>query len=162
MTAFEAHCGQVDFPPICDACGEHIRWVGPRKRREQVCGCARPEKAKAPRINTARKGKRLEVAERKKLEALGVRRAVSQPGSGAYGTRNDITFLQGDNAFQIAGRQFRQECKSRADDSGFKVIKDWMQGCEVLTIKQDRQAPLHVLTDEAWLHLVGAANGASE
>jgi len=162
MTAYEFTSGQVDFPPICDACGEHIRWVGPRKKRAQVCGCEPVVKAPAkPRINTARKGKRLEVAERKKLEALGVRKAVAQPGSGAYGTRNDIGFLQGDNSYEIAGRQFKQECKSRADDSGFKVIKDWMQGCDVLTIKQDRQPPMHVLSDEAYLHLMGSANAAS-
>lgn len=161
MTAYEFTSGQVDFPPICDACGEHIRWVGPRKKRAQVCGCEPVVKAPAkPRINTAKKGRRLEVSTRKALEAMGVSRVVLQPGSGAYGTRNDVTFLQGDLSVQIAGVTLRIECKSRADDSGFKVIKDWMQGCDVLTIKQDRQPPMHVLSDEAYLHLMGSANAA--
>jgi hypothetical protein len=160
---FEATCGETNFPPICDACGEHIRWVGPRKRRVQVCGCAPVAKAPTrPRINTARKGRRLEVSTRKALESMGVKRVVLQPGSGAYGTRNDITFLQGDLSVQIAGRTFSLECKSRQDDSGFKILAEWAQGADVLTIKVDRQPSIHVLTDEAWLHLVGAANGAGQ
>ena len=145
------------FPVICNDCREMKRW----EKREQVCGCPRPEKVKRP-INTARKGKRLEVAERKKLEKLGVTRVRMQPGSGAFGTRVDEVSLTGDNAFTIAGKAFRQECKSRANDSGFKVIKDWLAGSHILTIKQDREAPLHVLSDEAWLHLVSAANRGGE
>lgn len=157
-----AGVGETRFPTICGTCGENTRWIGKSRDRREVCACTPPPAPKVKgRLNTARKGKRLEVAERKKLEALGVRKAVAQPGSGAYGTRNDIGFLQGDNSYEIAGRQFKQECKSRADDSGFKVIKDWMQGCDVLTIKQDRQPPMHVLSDEAYLHLMGSANAAS-
>jgi hypothetical protein len=150
-----------DMPVICGECREMKRWEGPRKRRLQVCGCAQPEKKPRP-INTAAKGRRLEVAERKKLEKLGVGRVRMQPGSGAFGTRVNETALQGDNTFEIAGHRLRQECKSRANDSGFKVIKDWMQSCDVLTIKQDRQAPLHVLSDAAWLHLVASANRGGE
>lgn len=155
----EAGVGETRFPTICGTCGENTRWIGKTRDRREVCACT-PEPAPKVkgRLNTTRKGKRLEVAERKKLERLGVRKAVAQPGSGAYGTRNDIGFLQGDNSYEIAGRQFKQECKSRASDDGFKVVKQWMQGCDVLTIKQDRLPPLHVLSDEAYLHLMGAAN----
>lgn len=160
MTDFHATCGETRFPDICGVCGENMRWVGKTRDRRQVCACTPPEKPKAAnRINTARKGRRLEVSTRKALEAIGVQRVVLQPGSGAYGTRNDIKFLQGDLSVQIAGRTLALECKSRQDDSGFKVIKEWIQGCDVLTIKVDRQPSIHVLTDEAWLHLVGAANG---
>jgi hypothetical protein len=158
-----AGVGETRFPEICGECRENIEWVGPSKRRTKRCGCTPPPAPKVRgRLNTAKKGRRLEVSTRKALEAMGVKRVVLQPGSGAYGTRNDIKFLQGDLSVQIAGRTFALECKSRADDSGFKVIKDWMQGCDVLVIKQDRQPAMHVLSDEAWLHLVGAANGASE
>ena len=120
-----------------------------------------PDKPK-PRLNTARKGRRLELSERKKLEKLGVMRVRAQPGSGAFGTRVSETSLTGDNAFTIAGMAMRQECKSRGNDTGFKVIKDWMQGCDVLTIKQDRQAPIYILTDAAFTHLVSAANRGGE
>lgn len=158
-----AGVGETRFPERCDSCGENMRWVGKPRERRQVCACTPPPAPKARgRLNTAKKGRRLEVSTRKALEAMGVKRVVLQPGSGAYGTRNDITFLQGDLSVQIAGRTFAIECKSRADDSGFKVIKDWMQGCDVLVIKQDRQPPMHVLSEEAWKHLVGAANGAAE
>lgn len=146
-----------DVPVICNDCREMKRWEGPRKRRVQVCGCVVVAK-KRPTINTAAKGRRAEVAERKKLEKLGVRRVRAQPGSGAFGTRVSEASLTGDNAFQVGDMAFRQEVKSRADDSGFKVIKDWMRDCDVLTIKQDRQPALHVLSDAAWLFLVGSAN----
>lgn len=149
-----------EFPETCGSCGEPKRYEGKGKKQEIVCGCPRPE-PKPRRLNTARKGRRLEVAERKKLEKIGVGRVRAQPGSGAFGTRVDEVGLQGDNCFQIGTTRFRQECKSRADDNGFKVIKDWMRDCEVLTIKQDRQPPLHVLSDATWLHLVAlAAEGA--
>lgn len=144
------------LPVICDTCREMKRW----EKKAQVCGCPQPEKK--PRLNTARKGRRLEVAERKKLEKLGVGRVRMQPGSGAFGTRNNEAGLTGDNAFEIAGKRYRQECKSRSSDDGFKVLKTWMKDCEVLTIKQDRQPPLHVLSDEAWLALVAAANRGQE
>lgn len=162
MLSDVAGVGETRFPTICGVCGENKRWVGKPKARREVCACT-PEPAPKVkgRLNTARKGKRLEVSTRKALEAMGVR-AVLQPGSGAYGTRNDIKFLQGDLSVQIAGRTIPIECKSRADDAGWKIIKEWMQGCEVLTIKQDRQKPLHVLTDEVWLHLVSAAQAGGE
>jgi hypothetical protein len=157
-----AGVGETRFPTICGTCGENTRWIGKSRERREVCACTPPPAPKVKgRLNTAKKGRRLEVASRKALEALGVTRVVLQPGSGAYGTRNDVTFLQGDLSVQIAGVTLRIECKSRADDSGFKVIKDWMQGCDVLTIKQDRQPPMHVLSDEAYLHLMGSANAAS-
>ena len=158
-----AGVGETRFPTICGTCGENTRWVGKSRDRREVCACTPPPAPKVRgRLNTAKKGRRLEVSTRKALEAMGVKRVVLQPGSGAYGTRNDITFLQGDLSVQIAGRTFAIECKSRADDSGFKVIKDWMQGCDVLVIKQDRQPPMHVLSEEAWKHLVGAANGSDQ
>lgn len=158
-----AGVGETRFPEICGTCRENMRWIGKPKVRRLVCACT-PEPAPKVkgRLNTARKGRRLEVSTRKALEAMGVKRVVLQPGSGAYGTRNDIKFLQGDLSVQIAARTFAIECKSRADDSGFKVLADWAQGCDILTIKVDRQPPIHVLTDEAWLHLVGAANGGGE
>lgn len=158
-----AGVGETRFPTICGVCNENKRWVGKSRDRREVCACT-PEPAPKVRgrLNTAKKGRRLEVSTRKALEAMGVKRVVLQPGSGAYGTRNDVTFLQGDLSVQIAGRTLKIECKSRADDSGFKVIKDWMQGCDVLVIKQDRQPPMHVLSEEAWKHLVGAANGSDQ
>jgi len=157
-----AGVGETRFPTICGTCGENTRWVGKSRERREVCACTPPPAPKVKgRLNTAKKGRRLEVSTRKALEGMGVKRVVLQPGSGAYGTRNDIKFLQGDLSVQIAGRTFSIECKSRENDSGFKVIKEWMQGCDVLTIKQDRQPPMHVLSDEAYLHLMGSANAAS-
>lgn len=148
-------------PSICGQCNEMFRYTGTRRKQVISCGCDVVAKPK-PRLNTARKGRRLELSERKKLEKLGVMRVRAQPGSGAFGTRVSETSLTGDNAFTIAGMALRQECKSRGNDSGFKVIKDWLQGCQVLTIKQDREPPFHVLTNEAWLHLVSAANRGGE
>lgn len=153
---------EADQRVRCGTCNEDLWWSGKGSKRQRTCGCTpEPKPRTASASYRRRKGALVERAERKKLEALGVR-SVTQPGSGAYGTRNDITNLQGDNAFRIAGKTYRQECKARASDSGFAVIKGWMRDCEVLTIKQDRQEPFHVLSDEAWRSLVAAANGSAQ
>jgi hypothetical protein len=150
---------EADQRVRCGTCNEDMWWAGKGSKRQRTCACTpEPKKAGASAKYRRRKGALLERNERKKLEALGVTTARTQPGSGAYGTRNDISNLQGDNAFRIAGKPFRQECKARASDDGFATIKGWMRDCEVLTIKQDRQPPFHVLSDEAWRHLVQAAN----
>lgn len=147
-----------DFPETCGTCGETRRYEGPRRKQRIVCGCTLPEKPK-PRLNTARKGRRVELKMRKTLEQLGVTKLRAQPGSGAFGTRNADNALTGDNAFTIAGRAYRQEVKARASDSGFRVVKNWMRDCDFLTIVQDREKPLHVLSDETFRHLVASANG---
>lgn len=149
-----------EFPITCGECGEGKRYVGQGKKQKVVCGCVVPDKPK-PRLNTARKGRRVEVAERKKLEKLGIV-TRAQPGSGAFGTRVTETSLQGDNVYTIAGRKYRAEIKARAGTAGFAVILGWMRDTDVLTVKQDRQAPFHVLSDEAWLALVSAANRSGE
>lgn len=150
-----------EFPEVCGTCNEFRRYEGTRRNQRIVCGCPQ-EPRKVSRAGFRAKGARTERAERKKLEALGVQRVRMQPGSGAFGTRENVATLQGDNAFTIAGRTYRQEVKARASDSGFAVIKGWMRDCDVLTIKQDRQPALHVLSEEAWLALVSAANRGGE
>lgn len=149
-------------PSICGDCREMQRYEGNRRTVRIVCGCPQPEIK--PRLSAAgrrTKGARTERAERKKMEALGIR-SRSQPGSGAFGTRESITGLTGDNVYTIAGKDFRCEVKARAGTSGFAVILGWMRDCHLLTIKQDRQEPFHVLSDETFRHLVSAANRSGE
>lgn len=90
MTDFHATCGETRFPPRCDACGENIRTIGPRKNRRDVCGCPEKQKdaAKSARSRAAvRKGKRGE----KKADAEWTNAgwlAQRTAGSGSTGSRN--------------------------------------------------------------------------
>lgn len=90
MTAFEAQCGETRFPEICGECLEMVRWMGPRKRQRQVCGC--PEKQKDA-VKSARsraavaKGKRGEKKAEGEWNNAGWI-AQRTAGSGSTGSRN--------------------------------------------------------------------------
>ena len=87
---FEATCGETNFPPICDACGEHIRWVGPRKKCREVCGCPEKQKDAEKSARSSRavaKGKRGEKKADNEWTAAGWQ-AQRTAGSGSTGSRN--------------------------------------------------------------------------
>lgn len=157
--------GETQFAEVCNECRAPKEWVkvghGKTKATALICKACEPmpepKRALSP-AGARRKGKRLETAQRKKFEGLGLAKARVQPGSGAFGTQIGDESLTGDVSFTIGGRQFRNECKARANGDGFKTLSGWIKGCQILTLKADREPPMHVLTDEAFTWLLARAN----
>lgn len=158
--------GETQFAEVCNECRAPKEWVkvghGKTKATALICKACEPmpepKRALSP-AGARRKGKRLETAQRKKFEKLGLEKTRTQPGSGAFGTQIGEESLTGDVTFTIGGRQFLTECKARANGEGFKTLLGWMKGCQVLTLKADHKQPMHVLSDEAFMWLLDRANG---
>jgi Holliday junction resolvase len=79
--------------------------------------------------------------------------AVRAPLSGAVqfrGQTDDIdAYFNG-----VDKAPFFIECKMRKDNSGFKVIDDWMGNADILSIRTDGNRAKYVLTEEALKRLV--------
>lgn len=82
------------------------------------------------------KGTRREREIRKRMEKAGIP-AVKVPLSGGAGGE-----FGGDLWADIAGRRRRVEVKARAGAEGWKTLKTWLTGSDLLVLVEDRAEPL--------------------
>lgn len=85
------------------------------------------------------KGSRREREIRKRLEKAGIP-AVKVPLSGGAGGE-----FGGDLWADIAGRRRRVEVKARAGAEGWRTLKTWLTGSDLLVLVEDRAEPLVVM-----------------
>jgi len=107
-------------------------------------------------MNKAKKGKRIENEVRKDLEAWGME-AFRTPGSGNFGTRNNIKGLKGDVRAWVRGNAeecFNIEVKARKEPP--KTMLKWLQGNDILVIRPDNAESVYMLTKDTMKRLITA------
>ncbi len=98
-----------------------------------------------------RKGKRVERELVELHRDLGIR-AQRVPRSGASGG-----VFSGDLHLHLFGAEVDPlvaEVKSRATGEGFKTLARWMDGADLLFLREDRQAALVCLPGATWVKIV--------
>lgn len=94
------------------------------------------------------KGARKERAMIEKLEKIGIK-AMRTANSGAAHTISKDRALsatyRGDLFCKLEDWVFSSEVKARADDSGWKCVKEWLANADMLFICEDRKEPLVVM-----------------
>jgi hypothetical protein len=76
----------------------------------------------------------------------------AQKVSRAYAAGHDLELKFGDRLLRI-------ECKARAD--GFRELYSWLDACDALIVKADRQKPLVVVRSSLAVELINGANQAA-